>query len=121
MKRLALIGLLGALAALPACVSAYENKEVVELEIEPGVTTKAELLQQLGTPRGVRAQGDGKVLTFSYGEVNGSGYGVGAYAIQFAVEATQLGVDFLEVFVGPDGVVRSYRLARNERRSPKWP
>ena len=120
MTRLLLPLVLLALA-LPACVSAYQNKEVAELSIEPGVTTKAELLQQLGTPRGVRAQGDGKVLSFSYGEVNGTGYGVGSFGVRFAIEATQLAADVLEVFVGPDGVVRSYRLAQNDRRSPKWP
>ena len=51
MNRLA-IPLVLLTLALPACVSAYQKKEVAELRIEPGVTTKAELLQQLGTPRG---------------------------------------------------------------------
>ena len=113
--------LLFVLALTSACVSSVENTEVRELKIEPGVTTKEQLIQQLGAPRGFRYQGDDSVLVFTYGEVNGSGYGISAYGITLAVESTHSGTDVLEVVIGPDRVVRSFRLAVVPRKSPNWP
>jgi len=104
-----------------ACVSSHESYEVRELRIEPGVTTKEELIQELGAPRGMRLQGDDTVLVFSYTDLNGSGYGLGFYIISIGVESTHAGVDNLEVVIGPDRVVRSFRLAQVPREHPKWP
>ncbi len=103
------------------CVYTTTYHDMRDLEIEPGVTTKEDLIEQLGVPRGVRRQGEDTVLVFQYSEVNGSGYGIGNYAIMLAVESTHSGVDFLEVVVGPDRVVRSFRLAAVPRETPTWP
>jgi hypothetical protein len=92
-----------------------------DLDIEPGVTTKEDLIQQLGVPRGVRRQGTDTVLIFRFTEENGTGYGIGNFAIALAVESTHSGIDFLEVVVGPDRVVRSFRLATVPRNTPTWP
>ncbi len=104
-----------------ACVSTTEDTDVRDLKIEPGVTTKEEVIQQLGAPRGARLQGDDVVLVFRYAEGNGTGYGLGFYAISVAVESVHNGIDFLEVVIRPDRVVRSFRLADVPHETPKWP
>ncbi len=103
------------------CLSTTTYHDLREIDIEPGVTTKEELIQQLGVPRFMRLQGRDTVLVFRYTEINGTGYGIGNYAIALAVESTHAGVDFLEVVVGPDRVVRSFRLAAVPRNTPTWP
>jgi hypothetical protein len=115
-----LLGLL-ALPLAAACVSTTENRELATIEIVPGVTTKEDVVRQLGAPRGIRRQGEDLVLSFSYGEENGTGYGLGTYAIAIAVGSTHTGVDTIEVVVGPDRLVRSFRLAQVPRENPKWP
>ena len=119
MIRLSSLLLLLLLAG--GCRSTRESSEVGEIRIEPGVTTKEQLIEQLGAPRGVRIQGEDTVLVFYYGELNGTGYGIGTLAISLGVASTHTGIDNLEVVVGPDRLVRSFRLARMPRETPKWP
>ena len=104
-----------------ACVSTTENTDVRDLRIEPGVTTKEEVIQQLGAPSGIRLQGDDVVLAFRYAEGNGTGYGLGFLVIHAGVESIHTGIDILEVVVGPDRVVRSFRRANVPHETPKWP
>ncbi len=104
-----------------ACVSTTENTDVRDLRIEPGVTTKEEVIQQLGAPSGIRLQGDDVVLAFRYAEGNGTGYGLGTPLIALAVESIHKGIDTLEVVIGPDRVVRSFRRANVPHQTPKWP
>ena len=111
-----------ALPLVAACVSTRENADVRDLKIEPGVTTKEEVIQQLGAPSGIRLQGEDVVLGFRYVEGNGSGYGLGMpVGAIFGVESIHNGIDTLEVVIGPDRVVRSFRRANVPHETPKWP
>ena len=60
-------------------------------------------------------------MVYSYGELNGTGYGLGFPAgAFFLIEATHTAYDNLEVVIGPDRKVRSFRLATMPRENPKW-
>lgn len=106
--------------ALSACVYSNERHAVDPVSIEPGKTTKEDLVQQFGAPRGIRRQGDDQVVTFVHGGTNGTGYGLGTLALAFAVESTHTGLNSLEVVIGRDRVVRSFRLAQVPHKTPKW-
>ena len=70
----------------------------------------------------MRPQGtDETVLVFRHAQVSGTGYGLGSYAVAFAVESTQAGIDQLEVVLGPDRRVRRWRLSAPRRETPLWP
>ena len=105
-----------------SCVYTTENVDVRDVRVEPGVTTKEDLIQQLGTPAGFRLQGEDTVLVFRYVEVNGTGFGLGtAITAVLAIESTHGALDHLEVTIGPDRKVRSYRMAETPHETPIWP
>lgn len=120
MKRTLLLAL-ATLALVSSCYSTKENEEVATLKLQPGVTTKEEVIEQLGPPRGIRKQGDDRVYVFSFGDLHGTGYGLGGFVMAiFLFESTHTAYDNLEVVIGPDRKVRSFRLAAVPREHPKW-
>ena len=121
-RTLAVALIAGLLLPLGGCISMTDNHTLREIRLVKGATTKADLLVQLGAPSRVRAQApDETVLVFSHGQVNGTGYGVGTFAVAFVAQATHTGVDSLEVVLGPDRVVRDWRFVPALRRTPVWP
>jgi len=120
LKQVSLAALL-TLACATSCYSTTEGEEVATVSFQPGVTTKEEVIQALGPPRGIRRQGSDKVYVFSFGDLNGTGYGLGSPVGAFLLfQATHTGYDNLEVVIGPDRLVRTYRLAVVPRDTPKW-
>lgn len=118
--KCALLSLLLVFPLVSSCQSSKES-EPVTIKIEPGITTKEDMIRQLGPPRGIRQQGEDKVMVFSYGELSGNGYGLGGVAASLLYfEATHTSYDNLEVVIGKDRKVRSFRLATNPRETPVW-
>ena len=113
------------LAGIPlvvSCIHTTEHPDVRDLKIEPGVTTKEEVIQQLGAPRGRYRQGEDHVFVFYSLEGNGSSYGLGhPWGPIAAVESIHDGIDTLQVVIGPDRVVRSFRHANVPHETPTWP
>ena len=109
------------LAALPSCISIQDNRELDRLRIIPGLSSKEDVIRVLGAPSGIRVQGKDRVYSFSHSQTSGTSYGVGNLAIAFALEATHVSPDVLEVVVGPDRVVREVRRVEVPQEAPLFP
>lgn len=106
-----------------ACVSNRDGSPVVAAaaRIQPGVTTKEEVLRLLGAPTDLRPQGEDAVLAFSFADNQGTGYGIGVIGMGFDVERTHAGLDWLEVCIGPDRRVKSLRIVEVPKQFPIAP
>jgi len=119
--------LLGAvlLAALAAgCQNVSTNApDKVRPAFVPGVTTKRQVVEALGTPQVVRRRGDRTVLTWTTKRVEGSGVGVGNILLSFSVRDAQAEVAKYDVVFGPDNKVLFVRLGGQNSvdRPGPWP
>lgn len=106
-----------------ACVSNRDGSPVVTAakKIQPGVTTKEDVLRLLGAPTDLRPQGEDAILAFSFSDNQGTGYGVGVIGIGFDVEQTHAGLDWLEVCIGKDRRVKSVRVVEVPKQFPIAP
>ena len=113
------------LAALSAgCQNVSTNApDKVRPAFVPGVTTKAQVIEMLGTPQVVRRRGDRTVLTWTTRRVEGSAVGVGNILLNFMVRDAQAEVAKYDVVFGPDNKVLFVRLGGQNSvdRPGPWP
>ena len=89
----------------------------------PGVTTKGQVIEALGTPQVVRRRGDRTVLTWSTRRVEGSGFGIGNILISFSLRDAQAELTKYDVVFGPDNKLLFVRVGGDDsvERPGPWP
>ena len=114
--------LLAALAVGCQTVSANEP-EKPQPTFVPGVTTKAQVIETLGTPQVVRRRGDRTVLTWTTRRVEGSAVGIGNILISFSVRDMEARIQKYDVVFGPDNKLLFVRVGGQDEveRPGPWP
>ncbi|MCA9771740.1 MAG: hypothetical protein KC466_04980 [Myxococcales bacterium] len=95
--------------AAAGCVTSRAGIPPSRVGLEAGRTTKAEVYRRLGLPEAVEFRGDAEVLQYGARRSRGTAFGLTGYGVQLMVRNVNQATDRLEVFVGPDGVVRDVR------------
>lgn len=113
------------LAALSAgCQNVDTNEpDQVRPTFTPGVTTKGQVVEALGTPQVVRRRGDRTVLTWTTKRVEGSGFGIGNILVSFSVRDAQSMTKKYDVVFGPDNKLLFVRVGGDDEvdRPGPWP